>query len=271
MNPSDLRLCRSLLFLPASNPRAIEKARQLDADMVILDLEDAVRDEDKENARSAAIGAATEGFPGLTAIRINAVGTPWYGTDAVSMRDSHVDLVVLPKAESYKEVKDTGNLTGKPVLAMIETPLGVVNAIEIAPASAGLIAGTNDLSLGLGLPVGGPREGLAYSLQAIVLAARSFNGAAFDGVYNRLDDVQGFQRQCEDGRAFGFDGKALIHPGQIEAANRIFGPTAEEIAAAERLIAAHGGGAERFEGGMVENLHVAQAHAVLAKARRVPR
>lgn len=269
MPDSRLRLCRSLLFLPAPNPRAIEKARSLDADMVILDCEDAVKEEDKDSARAAAVEAVAQGFgTRLSAIRINVVGSPHYGADVVALRNSNADLVVLPKAESHAQVRDTAGLTTKPVLAMIETAAGVLQAAAIAPASAGLIAGTNDLAADLGIPPGGDRTGLSYSLQAIVLAARIGKAAAFDGVFNGLEDKQGLERQCVEGRALGFDGKSLIHPGQIETANRLFGPTEEEIEAARRLIEAATGGAERFEGRMIESMHVAQAEAVIAKARR---
>jgi citrate lyase subunit beta/citryl-CoA lyase len=153
------------------------------------------------------------------------------------------------------------------LLAMIETPVGVSNALAIARSSAGLLVGTNDLTASLGIPSDCGRSGLVYSLQAIVLAARLAGGAVFDGVYNRLEDDPGFEAECREGRAFGFDGKSLVHPSQIATANRIFSPTAEEVAEAERLIAAARGGAERFEGRMIETMHVAQAEALLAKAR----
>ena len=271
VGPAELRRCRSLLFLPASNPRAIVKARELSADMVILDLEDAVKHEEKDAARAAGVEAGAEGFPMLSAVRMIPAGSKEFGRDAIALRDSKADLIVLPKAESYKQVKDASNLTMKPVLAMIETPLGVLHAADIAPASAGLIAGTNDLAAELGIPPGSGRGGLSYALQAIVLAARNFGGAAFDGVFNSLEDEVGFARECEEGKAFGFDGKSVIHPGQIETVNRIFSPSGEEVEAGERVIAAHSGGAERHEGRMIEGMHVAQARALLAKAgRRVP-
>lgn len=269
MKPTDLSLCRSLLFLPASNPRAIEKARGLDADMVVLDLEDAVKEEDKEEARAAAVAASREGFgERLAAIRINAAGSPHYGEDVVCLRKSAADYVVLAKVESARQVADAAWLTGKPILAMIETPRGVIDAAAIAPATRGLIAGTNDLCAELGIAPGGGRFGLVYALQRIVLAARAAGVAAFDGVHNGLEDKEGLEEECRQGRAFGFDGKSLIHPGQIATANRLFGPSEEEVAAAERLVAAATGGAERFEGRMIEAMHVAQAEAVLAKARR---
>lgn len=269
MTRTDLRLCRSLLFLPASNPRAIEKARALPADLIVLDCEDAVKDEDKEIARHAAVRAVEEGFGGRpAAIRINAHGSPFYGPDIVAMRGCKADFIVLPKVETRQQVKDAARLCEKPLLAMIETAAGVLEAATIAPETVGLIAGTNDLAADLGIPSDAGRAGLSHGLQAIVLAARRGGVAVFDGVHNRLDDEERLRAQCEEGRAFGFDGKSLIHPSQIEAANRIFGPSHQQVEAAERLLAAATGGAERFEGRMIESMHVDQAKAVLARARR---
>jgi (3S)-malyl-CoA thioesterase len=269
MPAARLRLCRSLLFLPASNPRAIAKARELPADMVILDLEDAVKEEDKGAARAAAVAAVGEGFPGkLAAIRINASGGAHFGQDIIAVRDSAADLLVIPKVEHEEQVKDAARLAAKPLLAMIETAAGVLNAPAAARHCSGLIAGTNDLAADLALPPAAGREGLIHSLQTIVLAARAAGIAAFDGVFNGLEDEVGLEGQCRQGRAFGFDGKALIHPGQIAAADRIFSPSDAEVEAALKLIAAASGGAERYEGRMIEAMHVSQAEAVLAKARR---
>ena len=268
--PQRLRLCRSVLFLPASNPRAIEKARGLAADMVVLDLEDAVKPADKEAARAAAVEAAAEGFgDALCAIRLNGTGTPWFGGDAVAMRRCRADYVILPRVSSRTELHDAGRLAEHPMLAMIETAAGVLHAAAIAEESAGLIAGTNDLAADLGLKPGTHnRPALRTALQTVVLAARANGVAAFDGVYNKLEADEGLAQECEEGRSFGFDGKSLIHPSQIETANRVFGPTAEEIAAAERLIEAASGGAERYEGEMIERMHVDQARFLLARARR---
>ncbi|HYD36198.1 MAG TPA: CoA ester lyase [Allosphingosinicella sp.] len=263
---NDLSLCRSLLFLPASNPRAVEKARGLAADLVVLDLEDAVRSEDKERARTAAVEAAAAGFAGRCAIRINSKA-PWHAPDLEAAAASRADFVVVPMAAGPKPVLKAAEATGKPVLAMIETARGVLAAAAIAPATVGLIAGTNDLAADLGLRPGGDRAPLATALQTILLAARAARVAAFDGVYNRLDDPEGFERQCVEGRALGFDGKSLIHPAQIEPANRLFGPRPDEVDAARRLLAAATGGAERFEGEMIERMHVEQARRLLAKAR----
>jgi len=268
MDRTDLRLCRSLLFLPASNPRAIEKARTLGADMIVLDLEDAVRNEDKTAARVAAVAAAQEGFGGRpVAIRVNPAGGAHFGADVVAIRHSAADFIVLAKAESAKQVHDAGWLLARPVLAMIETPLAVIEAAAIAPVSRGLIAGTNDLAAGLGVPASAGRSGLVYALQRIVLAARAAGVPAFDGVNNRLEADEGLAAECAEGRAWGFDGKSVIHPSQIETANRLFGPTEEELDAARRLIEAATGGAERHEDRMIEAMHVDQARALIAKAR----
>jgi (3S)-malyl-CoA thioesterase len=269
MTSHDLRLCRTVLFLPASNSRAIEKARELPADMLVLDLEDAVKPEDKAEARSAAAAAVKEGFGGRpVAIRVNMQGSPWYGDDVVALRHGGADYAVLPKAETPRQVHDLAVLVEMPVLAMIETARGVLAAPAIAPGTSALIAGTNDLSADLAIPPGSGRSGLGHSLQTVVLAARAAGVAAFDGVYNKLEDDEGLAEQCREGRAFGFDGKSLIHPSQIDTANRIFGPSEEEVEAAARLIAAATGGAERFDGRMIEAMHVDQARAVLARAGR---
>ena len=264
---ASLSLCRSLLFVPAANPRAIEKARGLDVDMIVLDLEDSVREEDKPAAREAAAAAVAEGFGGRpVAIRVNPATSSHYGADVVAVRRVPADYIVLSKTETPKQAHDAAWLIGRPVMAMIETPRGVLDAAAIAPATRALIAGTNDLALTLGLAPGSGRRGLVYALQRIVLAARAADVAAFDGVYNRLEADAGLEAECEEGRLFGFDGKTVIHPSQIETVNRAFSPTKAELEAAQALIAAATGGAERHDGRMIESLHVAQARALLAKA-----
>jgi citrate lyase subunit beta/citryl-CoA lyase len=264
----DLSLCRSLLFLPASNARAIEKARGLAADMIFLDLEDAVKPEEKEAARRAAVEAASEGFGGRpVAIRVNKVDDAWHDEDVAAVGESAADLFILPKVRSAEEIEQPVSRVGKPVLAMIETASGVLHAARIAPMTAGLIAGTNDLAADLGIPMGPHRRGLTHALQSIVLAARAAGVSAFDGVYNRLEDDDGLRAECEEGKAFGFSGKTLIHPSQIDACNRIFGPSEQEVEAARRLVAAATGGAERFEGRMIEAMHLEQARRLLARGR----
>lgn len=259
------RNCRTLLFLPASNPRAIAKARTLACDMVILDLEDAVPDAEKAAARDAAVAAFAEGFGHrMAGVRINGVTTPWHNDDLKAAAASAADLIVIPKVESPAMLPSAP----RPVIAMIESPAGIVNAPAIAAADgvAALLAGTNDLKAELGIPFAMDRSGLILALQSIVLAARMAGIAAFDGVYNALDDADGLAAECAEGRAMGFDGKSLIHPGQIATANRIFGPSDAEIADARALIAAATAGAARFRGRMVEAMHVTAARQLIARA-----
>lgn len=260
---------RTALFLPASNPRAIEKARGLAADLVILDLEDAVKDEDKAEARFAALEAVVIGFgASLSAIRLNGTESHEHWEDCAAVAASSADFAVLPKAERTADVVKVVEDVRKPLLAMIETPLGVLAAAAIAavPGVAGLIAGTNDLAAALRLPPSSGRAQMSVALQTIVLAARAGGIWALDGVFNRLDDAEGLAAECREGRALGFDGKSLIHPGQLAIAARAFGPSEAEIADARALIAAATGGAERYEGRMIEAMHVDQARALLERA-----
>lgn len=260
---------RTLLFLPASNPRAIEKARGLDVDMVVLDLEDAVKDADKAAARTAAIDALAAGFGHrLASIRINASDSAEHAADVAAVAASTADHIVVPKVEEAEEARRLTEATGKPVLAMIETARGVFAAAEIAvvPGVVGLIAGANDLRASLGIPAG--RAGLTVALQTIVLAARAGGGWAIDGVFNALADEEALATECREGRAFGFDGKSLIHPNQIAIATAAFGPTPAELSEAHALIEAASGGAERFRDRMIEAMHVEQARALIERAAR---
>lgn len=269
MSHSDFLPPRSALYLPASNARAIEKARGLPADMVILDLEDAVKPENKEAARKAAFEAVNEGFAGkISAIRINGPETRWHRDDLEAISASSCDLFVLPKVDDASGAAAIAKSMGKPLLAMVETPRGVLRAAEIASSTgiAGLIAGTNDLANELHLSGAGNRTGLGLSLQLIVLAARAAGIWALDGVFNDLADPDGFGVQCAEGRALGFDGKTLIHPNQIEIANRAFSPSMAELEDARALIAAASGGAERFRDRMIETMHVEMAKRLLARA-----
>ena len=265
-----LRSVRSVLFLPASNPRAIGHARESAADLVVLDLEDAVKPEDKQEARKAALDAVAAGWPMPVAIRVNAVGTEWHSLDVDMVARSSAGFAVLPRATSAHIAHDVAKTVAKPLLAMIETAAGVLAAPQIAGECAGLIAGTNDLAADLCLPPDAGREPLQTALQTIVLAARAAGIAAFDGVYNDLEDLDGFAAECAEGRLLGFDGKSLIHPKQIEPCNRAFSPGEEELAWARRLVEAYGGGAERFEGRMIERMHVAAAERLLQRAGASP-
>jgi len=262
----DLFAIRSVLFLPASNPRAIAKARSAGADLVVLDLEDAVKAEDKKDARKAAGEAVASAWEMPVAIRINGVGSKWHSLDLDSVARSEADFVVVPRAISAHLVRDVAETVRKPVLAMIETAAGVLAAADIAHSCAGLIAGTNDLRADLRLPLHATRDPISASLQMIVLSARAAGVAAFDGVFNSLDDPEGFIREAQAGRALGFDGKSLIHPKQIEPCHQAFAPTAAEIERARALVDAFHGGAERFGNEMIERMHVEAAERVLERA-----
>ena len=258
---------RSLLFLPASNPRAIAKAREAGADLVILDLEDAVKAEDKSAARDAAIEAVSSPWPMPVAIRINGVGTEWHSLDLDAAANSNAGLVVVPRAVSAHIVHDIAKTVAKPVLAMIETAGGVLAAPQIAGECAGLIAGTNDLRADLRLPLDATREPISASLQLIVLAARAAGVAVFDGVFNSLEDAAGFLPEAEEGRRLGFDGKSLIHPNQIAPCHQAFAPSAAEVERAKSLVDAFRGGAERFGNEMIERMHVEAAQRVLDRSK----
>lgn len=259
---------RALLFLPASNPRAISKARASAADLVILDLEDAVKPADKASARAAAVAAVAEDWPMPVAIRINGTASEWQADDLAAVAGSRAGLVIVPRVCSASEIDAVAAAVSRPVAAMIETAAGVLAAPEVAKVAAALIAGTNDLSADLKLPPGAGRGPLQAALQFILIAARAAEIPAFDGVYNRLEDETGLAAECAESRRLGFDGKSLIHPDQIAACHSAFAPSADEIARAERLVAAATGGAERFEGAMIETMHVESARRLLARAAR---
>lgn len=261
----DLFAVRSLLFLPASNPRAIARAREAGADLVVLDLEDAVKPEDKVLARAAAVDAVREPWPMPVAIRLNGIASDWFADDVAAVADSNADLVVLPRAESADAIRAAWQGVQRTMLAMIETAAGVLAAPAIAKEAAALIAGTNDLSADLRLPPDAGRGPLQMALQSIVLAGRAAGIAVFDGVFNGLDDAEGFLAQAEEGYRLGFDGKSLIHPDQVELCHQAFAPTEAQIDRAKRLLAAATGGAERFEDRMIERMHVEAAERLLAR------
>ena len=264
----DLHAVRSLLFLPASNPRAIARARKAGADLVVLDLEDAVKPEDKIVARAAAVEAVREPWPIPVSIRLNHAGSEFYAEDLEAIRHSSANAVVVPRTASADEVLAVKEWADRPVLAMVETAVGVLAAAEIAHEAAALIAGTNDLAADLRLPPDAGREPLQMALQSIVLAARATGIAVFDGVFNGLKDAAGFAAQAAEGRRLGFDGKSLIHPDQVEPCHRAFAPSEAEIDRARRLLEAATGGAERFDDQMIERMHVEGARRLLGRAGR---
>lgn len=261
----DLFAVRSALFLPASNPRAIAKAQSSQADLVILDLEDAVKPEDKDAARAAAIEAVAGDWPMQVAIRVNGTGSRWHSADLDAVPYCGVGLLILPRVESAAEIEMVREVTALPVAAMIETARGVLAAREIADCAAALIAGTNDLAASLRLPADAGRQPLQMALQSIVLAARAADTPCFDGVFNRLDDPDGFAAEAAESRRLGFDGKSLIHPDQIAPCHAAFSPSEGELDRARRLIEAATGGAERFEDQMVERMHVEAARLLLSR------
>lgn len=281
MTPA-VRPRRSALFLPASNARAIEKARTLPCDVVILDLEDAVAPAQKDAARGAAIAAVRDGGFGTRelVVRVNAFDTPWGADDLAALHDTPTDAVLLPKLDHPKTLHAARLALGEgPALwAMIETCSGVLSLPAIAAEAvehglAALVAGTNDLARELRCRARVDRAPLLPALAQIVLAARAAGLTALDGVINTLDDQTAIAAECTQGRDLGFDGKTLIHPAQIAAANSAFGPSDDEVAAARILAAAFDGhedeGAIRVEGRMVERLHLEEARRVLALAAMV--
>jgi citrate lyase beta subunit len=261
---------RSLLYVPASNARALEKAQTLPADMLIIDLEDAVPADRKDEARAAMRAAVAAGFPGkYVAVRINAHGHAQQAADMAAVTGLALDAIVVPKVDAAAELEGPATL-GLPLLAMIESPAGLYAARDIAGhgAAAGLVAGLNDLGIALKLPDVTDRGAMGLAIQMIVMAARGAGKLCFDGVYNAIDDAPGFAAEAAEGRRLGFDGKTLIHPAQVAPCNSAFAPSAAEIEEAEAIVAAAAGGAQRFRGRMIEDMHVAQARALLA--RRLP-
>jgi citrate lyase subunit beta/citryl-CoA lyase len=282
-----IRPRRSLLFMPGANPRALEKARELPADGLIFDLEDAVAPDAKEAARDAVAAALAQGVYGKRelVLRVNALDTEWGEADLQAAASMPLDAVLLPKVESGERVRETVvrlDRAGVPmslaVWCMIETPKGVLVAAEIASASprvATLVMGTSDLTKDLRARDTPDRMPLMMSLQFVLLAARAHGLTALDGVHLDLGDEAGFAALCAQGRALGFDGKTLIHPKQIAPANAAFAPSADEIAQARKIIAAHeaalagGKGIVVVDGRLVENLHVEAARLTIALAEAI--
>jgi citrate lyase subunit beta/citryl-CoA lyase len=279
---SPVRPRRSVLYVPGSNARALEKARELPCDVVLVDLEDAVAPAAKATARAQAVAAIAAGGWGHreVALRVNGAATPWGAGDLAAAAGSGADAVVLPKVEAAEDVRRAAAaLPGAtPLWAMVETPRGVLALPAIAGASprlACLVAGTSDLVKDLGARHTPGRAEVLASLSLLVLAARAHGLAALDGVHLDLADDAGLEAACRQGRDLGFDGKTLIHPKTIDAANRIFAPSVEEVAAARAVVAAHaeadarGEGVTIVDGRLVEALHVEAARRTLALAEAI--
>lgn len=278
---------RSLLFVPATNDRAVKKAQRLHCDGIILDLEDAVLPDKKDQAREAGIDIlkAKTFLAPLTFIRVNSVETDFFSHDMKALADIGPQAIVLPKVNSAVDVEAAAKLLdADPAAAetqlwiMIETAMGVMHVREICAASprlAGLIIGPNDLLKDLRAPDTSGSEALLTSYGLCVLAARAYDLVCIDGVYKQYKDTEGFRKSCVQGRRLGFDGKSLIHPAQIDPANDIFGPSVAEIDHANRQIAAFeaaqksGQGVGVLDGEIVEYLHVEQAKRLLAVAKSI--
>lgn len=273
---------RSVLYMPGANERALEKAKTLPADALILDLEDAVAPDAKAAARER-VCAAVGGYGSReVTIRVNGLDTPWHDADLRAAAQAGPAAVVVPKVNSAEEVHDieraleVGGAPGHTkIWAMVETPTAMLHAERIASASERLtvlVMGTNDLAKELHAEFVPGRSPLLGGLSLCLLAARATGRMILDGVYNDVRDLEGFEAECRQGRRFGFDGKTLIHPGQIEPCNRIFAPSEEEIERARKIITAFeaakadGRGVATVDGRMIENLHVANAERILSLA-----
>jgi len=279
---------RSALYLPASNPRAVEKARTLDVDVVILDLEDAVAPEAKAAAREAAVAAVAAGGFGHreVVIRVNGPDTPWGTEDVAAVARSRAAAILFPKVtagrglrESIRAVDQAGG-TGLPVWAMAELPQAVLamdGICGLAPRLAVIVMGTADLAKALRLPPDPGRLGLLPALSGCVMAARAHGLDILDGIFADLRDETGFREACLQGKALGFDGKTLIHPAQVAAANDVFGVSAGSAADAARVVAAWEAAAAAgraiavLDGRMIERLHAEEARRVLALHEAVRR
>ena len=282
---------RSALYIPGSNARALDKGRSIAADVLILDLEDAVAVAAKETARvsvAAAIGARAYGRREIV-VRVNGLESPWIARDIAAAVTARPDAVLIPKLSRVEDIRRARAALaaaqaepGLALWAMIETPLAVLNVAQIAAIAAGpgaplacLVMGTNDLARETGAVLKPGRLGMVTWLSQCVLAARAFGLAILDGTYNDLNDWQGFSTECEQGRELGMDGKTLIHPRQVPIANEIFAPTADEVAWAEKIIAAFARPENAnkaviaVDGQMVERLHERMAERVIETATAI--
>ena len=282
-----LRPRRSVLYMPGANERALEKAQGLAADALILDLEDAVAPNAKDEARDRVCAAASSGAYGKReiAIRANGIGTQWHDADLAAISAAGPDAIVVPKIDSVDDVRaieaalESGGAPDRTkIWAMVETPVAMLHAEEIAGCSdrlTVLVMGTNDLAKELRAEHVPGRQPLLTGLGLCLLAARATGKVILDGVYNDIKDPEGFLAECRQGQQMGFDGKTLIHPSQLEPCNEVFAPSADEVASAQEIIAAfeeaerEGRGVVTVNGRMIENLHVDEARRTLAQAEAI--
>jgi citrate lyase subunit beta/citryl-CoA lyase len=287
----NIRPRRSVLYMPGSNARAIEKARTLPADAVILDLEDSVAPDAKAAARQQVMDAVTAGSLGAreVIVRINGLDTQWWLDDLNAVAKAKPDAVLVPKVSSPDHLEDVAerlvDISADQkirVWAMMETPLAMLNARDIAAAArdvetrlTAFVMGTNDLAKETRAKITPGRTAMLPWLMNCVAAARAFGLDIIDGVYNELADADGFARECSEAREMGFDGKTLIHPNQIAPCNAAFSPSAEEVAQAQKIIAAfdlpenRDKGVVQLEGRMVERLHAEMARRTVAIAQAI--
>ena len=279
MSELDFRPRRSVLYMPSSNTKALEKAKTLPVDGIIFDLEDAVAPDAKVEARAAAVAAVRSGAYGAREliIRVNCIGTEWHDDDIVAAAQAGPDVVLVPKVNSAEEVQrlvaalEAADAPGTTSLwAMVETPIGMLNALSIAQASprlTGFVMGTNDLVKELYAEHVPGRQPVVIGLGLALLAARAAGIVIIDGVYNDVKDTEGFLTECEQGRQLGFDGKTLIHPGQVEGANEAFAPNEQAVADARGVLEAWDNrttGVVTYNNRMVESLHVESARRTLS-------
>ena len=284
---AELRPRRSVLYMPGANERALEKAKTIPADALILDLEDATAPDAKDAARAAVCAAVASGEYGrreLT-IRVNGLDTGWHADDLRAAAEVGPAAVVVPKVSSASDVAAVEKgleAAGAPdhtlIWAMVETPIAMLHAEEIAGASerlAVLVMGTNDLAKELHAEHVPGRQPLLTGLGLCLLAARAHGKVILDGVYNDIKDEAGFEAECVQGRQLGFDGKTLIHPSQVEPANAVWAPAPEAVEDARALIAtfeagiAEGKGVVTHNGRMIENMHVDNAHRLIGLAEAI--
>jgi citrate lyase subunit beta / citryl-CoA lyase len=285
--PATARPRRSVLYMPGANARALEKARGLACDAIIMDLEDAVAPDAKDQARAQITAALAEGGYGgrEVVVRANGLGTPWGREDLAALAGAGADAILLPKVESADGVRqalavldEAGAPETLAVWCMMETPRAILEAAAIAGASprlAALVMGTSDLAEDLHAAHTAMRLPMLTALSHCILAARAYGLAILDGVYLDLADDEGFAAQCRQGAELGFNGKTLIHPKTIAAANAAFAPSEDAVAWARRIIAAHaeaeaaGKGVVLVDGKLIENLHVAAAGRTVALAEQI--
>jgi citrate lyase subunit beta/citryl-CoA lyase len=280
--------CRSALYMPASNQRALQKGPSLTADAIILDLEDSVGPEQKAQARRQAITAFSENDYGyrIRALRINAVDTQWHSDDILAAIDASPDVIVLPKVETARDVLQVrerlsqhSGLEGVEIWAMMESPRAILNAQEIASCCdsglSALLIGNNDMARASNMPITSDRTYLVPWLMQLVAVAHANALALLDGVYNNFSDVSGFQSECEQGVSMGMTGKTLIHPSQIPIANEVFSPAKADIHEAQGVVDAFAqpenaaAGVLQINGKMVERLHLAMATQLLERVERL--